>query len=356
MLALTAGMVFVMGGTTASAASVTTVAGSAYGYHAYGMSFFGGPRPDTGPTPTAALAPDASNSPQSASSTTGLVSYFPATLFSSDDIAVSTSGSVGATGSVTSRSSVDHINKASTQPNTSEPLTADNISSTCSASTSAASGSTTVSNGTLETNNGSTPKIVSVPTSPSPNTAIKGVIHISPTDKESFKYVFNEQFKSGNSIVVNAVDEYLLGPTAKGNLVIGQVVCSTAGTDVSVQNPGITHTPDPVPAGGTVTFTVTVSNLGPNAAPAVVDASSVTGGGKISSATASAGKCGAATLGGAAVSCKLGTIASGHSVTVQVIVVAPNTSGATVGISTAVSSPADDNLSNNEATDSVSVS
>ena len=359
VLALTAGMAFVMGGATAAAASsVTTVAGVAYGYHAYSMSFFGGLQKDTGPTPIATLAPNASNSPQTSTSSTGLVQYGPATLFTSDGISATTSGSLGTTGSVTSHTSVADINKASTQPlNTgSEQLTADNISSRCSASTSGASGGTTVTNGTVEVNNGSTPKFVTVPTSPAPNTAIKGVIHISASDKESFRFVFNEQVKSGNSIIVNAVHEYLNGPTAKGNLIIGQAVCSTAGTDVSVQNPGITHTPDPVPAGGTVTFTVTVTNLGPNVAPVVADASAVMGGGKISSATPSAGTCGSASLQSTLVSCKLGSIASGSSATVRIVVLAPNSSGGSVAISSAVTSPADDNPSNNIATDSVGVS
>lgn len=343
-----------MGIATASAAgSVTTVAGYAYGYRAYGITIFGGAQPDNGPTPTAELATNASNSPQSGASSSGSVQYGPAVLFTSDGIAVTTSGSLGTNGSVTSGSTILNVNHGG---NDGEPLTASGIASMCSATTSGASGSTSVSGGTVVTNNGATPPtVVNVPTSPAPNTAISGKIVISPTDSEKFKFVFNEQIKSGRSIIVNAVHEYMQGPTFKGNLIVGQVVCSTAGTDGSVQSPGITHTPSPVPHGTTVTFTVTVSNLGPNSAPAVADASSVTGG-KITKATPSAGSCSTPTLQGAAVSCKLGTIASGHSVTVHVAVLAPATSGGSIAISSTVVCPADDNPSNNTSTDSVSVS
>lgn len=357
MLALAAGLVFVMGGAAASAAgNVTTVVGSAYGYHAYGITIFGGQQNEVGPTPSAVLATNAANSPQSGFAASGMVTYGPATLFTSDSVAVTTSGSLGTSGSVTSSSAVTNINKSTTQPGITgtEPLSADEISSRCSASTSGASGSTTVTNGTVVTNN-TTPTTVNVPTTPAANTAISGKIVLSSTDTEKFKFVFNEQVKSGSSIIVNAVHEYYLGPTTKGNLIIGQVACSTAGTDVSVQNPGITHTPDPVPHGGTVTFTVTVSNLEPNSAPVVADASSVSLG-KISSAKPSAGTCGAPTQQGKAVSCKLGTIASGHSVTVHVAVVAPATSGGTIAFSSTLSCPADDKPSNNTATDSAMVS
>lgn len=350
-LALTLGMVFVMSGAAASAAgSVTSVGGSAYGYHSYGVTIFGGAQPDKGPTPMATLAHDASNSPQSASSTSGLVTYGPATQFTSDSISVATSGSLGTSGSVTSSSDVTDINKASTQPGTgSEALTADSISSGCSASTSGSSGSTTVTNGTVVTNNGTNPPtVVNLPTTPAAGYSVTGGVVISSSDTEKFKYVFNERVKSGRSIIVNAVHEYLLGPAEKGNLIIGQVICSTAGTDVSVQNPGITSTPNPVPVGGTVTFTVTVSNLGPNAAPKSVDASSVTGG-KISSATASAGSCRTPTLKGTSVRCNLGTIPSGQSVTVHVAVVATISSGRFITITSTVSCPADDNPSNNAA-------
>lgn len=97
-------------------ATVTAVNGSAYGYRAYNISFFGGSSADTGPTPSVALASNASNSPQTATATSGTVVYGPATLFTSDGISVSSSGSTGASGSVTSSTSVNNINQSTTQP------------------------------------------------------------------------------------------------------------------------------------------------------------------------------------------------------------------------------------------------
>ena len=264
-------MSLLMGGAAASAAvraiSVNAVVGSAYGYHAYGITLFGGAQPEKGPSPIARLTKDASNSPQSAATSTGIVTYGPAVLFTSDSMSMATSGSLGTSGSVTSSSDVSDINKASTEPGFtgSEALTADSITSSCSATTSGVSGSTSVTNGSLVTNNGTNPPtVVNVPTSPTSNYAVSGRIVISPSDTEKFRFVFNEQVKAGTSIIVNAVHEYFLGPTQKGNLIIGQVICSTAGTDVSLQNTPISHSQDPVPSGGTVTFTITVSNLGPN--------------------------------------------------------------------------------------------
>ena len=115
-------------------ANVTAVTGSTYGYRAYNISLFGSPQSDAGPTPSATLASNAANSPQTGSATSGLVTYGPAVLFTSDGISVDSTGSTGASGSVFTESSVDNINKSTTQPSTlraSEILTADNIYSEC---------------------------------------------------------------------------------------------------------------------------------------------------------------------------------------------------------------------------------
>lgn len=223
----------VVGARSVSASS--TVTGSAYGFHAFNVTLFGGAQNPVGPTPTVSLAPDASNSPQSGSATTGVVIYGPAVLFTSDAITVKTSGS---SSSVQSTSTVTNINKASTQSSTgSEELTADSLSATCSSSGTGTTGSTTATNTTVTTRSGNAdpnpPTIANVPANPPPNTAISGQIDISSTDTESFKFVFNEQSSSNGVLTVNAVDEYLMGPTAKGNLIIGQVVCGLSGTAAS---------------------------------------------------------------------------------------------------------------------------
>ncbi|MGH9177207.1 MAG: hypothetical protein ACRD0N_01445, partial [Acidimicrobiales bacterium] len=95
---------------------ITAVSGSAFGYWSDGISLFGGPQADIGPAPTVTLAADASNSPQSASATTGLVSYGPARLFTSDAIDLQSAGSLGETGSVTTTSAIQNVNYADTQP------------------------------------------------------------------------------------------------------------------------------------------------------------------------------------------------------------------------------------------------
>lgn len=218
----------VVGATEVSAS--TTVAGSAYGFSAPNISLFGAAQTPVGPTPTVSLTSDASNSPQSGSATTGAVVYGPAVLFTSDAITVKTSGS---SSSVQSTSTVTDINKASTQTSTgSEELTANSLSSTCSNSGTGNTGSTTATSATVTTLSGNgdpnPPTVASVPTNPAPNTAITGQIDISSTDTESFKFVFNEQSTSNGVLTVNAVDEYLMGPTAKGNLIIGQVTCGLA--------------------------------------------------------------------------------------------------------------------------------
>jgi hypothetical protein len=64
---------------------------------------------------------------------------------------------------------------------------------------------------------------VPVPERPAPNTERTGTLdHVG----DSYRIVFNEQVRNADgSLAVNGVHIYLLGPTAKGELVIGQVVC-----------------------------------------------------------------------------------------------------------------------------------
>ena len=355
-----AGLLLMSGVWPASAAGVVTaVDGSAYGYRAFNINLANNPQPDTGPTPSVAVAADASNSPQSGSATTALVTYGPAVLLTGDASAVQASGSLGASGSVTASSSLTDINKAKTQPSStgSEVLTADSMSSSCTASASAAAaGSATVTNGTLVQSTGATP--TAIPTNPAPNYTLTGSITLSATDTETFTYVFNEQTTdaSGN-LTVHAVDEYLHGPTAKGNVIIGQSVCGVTTvpqTDLSLQNPPISHSPNPVTGGQNVTFTITVANLGPGDAPGAMDSTTVSGG-KIMSFTPSSGTCGMSKKLKGVLSCTFGTITSGTSATVQIVVATPRKAGSTVSVSSALSYPGDTNAANNTGSDSVTV-
>jgi uncharacterized repeat protein (TIGR01451 family) len=187
---------------------------------------------------------------------------------------------------------------------------------------------------------------------------MSGKVQLNATQTDNFHYVFNEQTTdAAGNLTVNAVHEYFDGPNLKGNLIIGQVVCGLTiaqPADLSLQNPGITHAPNPVPAGQDVTFTITASNLGPDAATGVTDVSMVTGG-KLVSATPSAGTCGMSKKMKNAVSCTFSSIAANGSATVQIAVTAPKKSGGTVSISSTVSYVADTNSANDSATDSVAV-
>lgn len=107
---------------------------------------------------------------------------------------MSSSGSTGASGSVTSDASVDNINQSTTQPTITggEILTAENISSTCTATTATPTGSTTITTGALRTDSGldlnadddyvdtgeHTPAFVYPSSSPGANTTYYGHIHL----------------------------------------------------------------------------------------------------------------------------------------------------------------------------------
>lgn len=234
-------------GAAAPTTPVTAVNGSSLGYWADNMSLFGGAQPDTGPTPTATLATNASNSPQTGTATTGLVKYGPATLFSSDLIAVSASGNLGPGGSATSSTSILNINMAATQPSTgSEIFTAASVASVCNASANGVTRSTTIVNGSLYTDSGwddgdavypesaanaggtdeHDPVIVAIPANPAPNTEYTGHIHLSGTSVDTWRIVFNQQVTNPDgSSIVNALHEYFLGTVLLGDLSIGRSVC-----------------------------------------------------------------------------------------------------------------------------------
>ena len=267
VVALAVGLLATMGAKpVAAGTTVTAVTGSAYGYRAFGITIFGGAQPDTGPTPTEALASNASNSPQSGSATTALVQYGPATLLTGDAISLVSSGSIGASGSVSSSATAADLNKATTQPAStgSEILTADSVAASCSGSGSGTSGSATITNGSMVTDNSTTPPTVTpVPTSPAPNTSISGKLVLSASDTETFTYVFNEQTTdTAGNLTVNAVDEYLHGPTTKGNLIVGQAVCGVTVATTSPQTITFTSTAPTSAAVGGPTYNVTATGGG----------------------------------------------------------------------------------------------
>ncbi|MDQ4070977.1 MAG: hypothetical protein M3203_16130 [Actinomycetota bacterium] len=248
-----------------AAADVTAVSGSACGYFAE-VSLFGGPSnrrgcgqpanaPATNASPSVTLPATGSANPITATDEDGAVAeYGPAKIFAgqwpenapqpppSGPINVSTQGTLGPNGSVTSSASVTMPRGVGPGP-----VIADGVSSTCTASESGVSASTTITNGKLETkydpNTQLPTQVEDVPANPPVNYTRTGTIdHVG----DSFRVVYNEQVtEADGSITVNAVHMYLLGPTAVGDLVIAQSRCgvtATAATTTTTQAGATTTT------------------------------------------------------------------------------------------------------------------
>jgi len=203
-------------------AVVNDAKGSAFGVFA-NIGFFGGPAFTDGPAPTVTLPPGGSG-PINASAPTRFIQFGPAVLFSSNSQTVSTQGTIGAGGSVTSSATVNNVNTS-----TEETFSATSISSSCTASDGGArSGTATVTGGMVQISEGA-PGVdgdevwVLVPANPAPNTVIHGVIE---GVGDSFDYVFNEQILNPDgSITVSAGHQKLYGPSAFGDIWVAQSVC-----------------------------------------------------------------------------------------------------------------------------------
>ena len=190
-----------------SEADVTEVEGSAFGCYS-SVSLFGGPAGVRGPLPTATLPPGGGASGNMAAECR--LVYGPAILFTSGPLVVTTEGTTGPGGSVTSTATLGPVNTSGQ-----EVFTATNVSSTCTASESGVIGSTTITGGTLIVSEGDPDvegdeTIVTIPTNPAPNTTYNGVIE---GVGDSFRAVFNEQIVNPDgSLTVNAYHLYLLVP------------------------------------------------------------------------------------------------------------------------------------------------
>ncbi|MDQ6617335.1 MAG: hypothetical protein M3083_21965 [Actinomycetota bacterium] len=231
-MATLVGGLFALGGQ--AFANVTAVTGSAYGVSA-NISLFGGQQPPFGPAPRVTL-PSGGSTIITASAPSENVTYGPAQFFSSGKETVTTKGSIGTSGSVTSTTSI----ASATQPagtclgtQTSciyaGPFTATSIASSCTATQTAVSGKTTFVTGKLVTatdTNGNPTTTVAIPANPPANDTISGYLYAGTTDKETFTWIFNQQkVNADGSITVTAAHQILIGPTAKGDLYIGQAVC-----------------------------------------------------------------------------------------------------------------------------------
>jgi hypothetical protein len=298
VIGLGGGLVAVSG---PSGADVTAVTGSACGYLT-DVSLFGGPSMrrgcgqtddvPAGTSPSVTLPAGGSATPITATDPDGATAqYGPAKIFSgqypendfnatsppSGPLNVSTRGTLGPNGSVTSTASVDPGSQPPpglpAQPRGigPGPVIADAVSSTCTAQETdpgtgavSVSGSTTVTAGILETKYDAMTQLPTVtedvPANPPANYTRTGTIdHVG----DSFRVVYNEQIVSpdGKSITVNAVHMTLLGPTAVGDMIIAQSVCglttvpvtTTAGPTTTSTTPGSTTSSVP---GSTTTSTV----------------------------------------------------------------------------------------------------
>lgn len=336
----------VAGPLTPASADVSSVKGSAFGYSLQ-VSLFAGPvntrgagqvacsgsnnPPGCADNPTASESPSVSlptggGNLSSTKSTPTTASVGPATFFSATQLSASSSGTTGAGGTVTSSASANGVNSSGL-----EAFTASSVSSTCTATETGKSGSATISGGVVETDNGDAthaPVTVTVPTNPAPNTVIAGHLHPDGGGQENFEYIFNEQIiNPDGSITVNAVHQRLLGPTAVGDLYIGQSVCGVVATGTPANvNVGIGDSPDPVNGGGTVTYTVQVGNSGASAATGVT-LSGTLDNARLLDVTASDGTCAVLKGKSKGIECSLGTIAGGSSETVTIVAKAPRKAG-----------------------------
>ncbi|HWC10985.1 MAG TPA: hypothetical protein VG455_07165, partial [Acidimicrobiales bacterium] len=245
VIAVATGLFAVVGGP--SSADVTAVRGSAFGFHA-SVSLFGGPANEVGPTPTVTLPAGGSATPITATEPSGMAQFGPAVLFESGELTVSTQGTTGPGGSVTSSADVTGVD---TGPG---PFLYDAVHSECTASETGVSGSTTITGGVVETSYDPTTQdpvtTQPVPANPAPGTEISGTLdHVG----DSFRIVFNEQITNPDgSLTVNGAHIYLLGPTAVGDLIIAQSVCGVTATQTTTTLPDGTTTT--LPDGATTTL------------------------------------------------------------------------------------------------------
>jgi hypothetical protein len=260
-----------------ASADVSEVEGSAYG--CFGNTTFGfgepGPPVVTGPLPEVELPAGGSAVPITATEPTCDIFVFPGGPFvaSTGPLTVSTQGTTGPTGSVTSTADIDNVNR-----NGQEALTAASISSTCTANEDGATGSTTVTGGSVATNPDGTVE-EAVPANPEPGHTIFADLGVA-----SSNYIFNEQITNADgSITVNALRiEPLTGPL-QGTVIIGQVVCGVTttapgGTTTTTAPGGTTTTTAP---GGTTTTT----------APGGTTTTTAPGGGTTTTTVPDSGEC-----------------------------------------------------------------
>jgi uncharacterized repeat protein (TIGR01451 family) len=105
-----------------------------------------------------------------------------------------------------------------------------------------------------------------------------------------------------------------------------------------------TDNPDPVSTGASLTYTLTVTNAGPDLAAGVSTSDTLPAAVSFISATPSQGSC----TGTSTVSCSLGSIANGGAATVSIVVTAPGTAQVLSNTATATATTSDPTLPNSD--------
>ena len=266
---LTAGLVFsamVLAALSqgSAGAQVAEVTGAASGYYAE-IALFGAEQPEAGPAPEVILP--VTGGSETATDPSAEVVFGPATIFTSGPLTVTTEGTTGPSGAVTSTATIQTINTSGD-----EVFTATSASSTCTATENDVTGSTTITGGTLRTSEGDPnvegdETVVDIPSNPAPNTVIEGQIE---TVGDSFRYVFNEQVENEDgSLTVFAAHLELLGPTATGDLFIGESTCGVntaqvTTTTTTTTTGGPTTTVTAIPGGHPQAPAATATGAQPN--------------------------------------------------------------------------------------------
>jgi hypothetical protein len=280
-----------LGSPAPAGAQVTVVSGGAFGHYTK-VSLFGGPSVPVGPLPDVRLPPTGSPQPITGYEAAGSAVYGPAHIFAgvwpvdvapappSGPITVSTRGTLGPNGSVTS--SVDITLRDPPNPRSPggwgplPPTQGDELHSTCTANESGVTGSVRLVNAVMskKTTSGGEPlEEEKVPDNPPVNYTRTGEL---TNVGDRYRIVYNEQFiePDGRSITVNAVHMYLLGDIAVGEQIVGQVRCSVRGAPFPNTPPTVQQPPGTAPTTTAVQPTTTGAGASTTAPPVTTPTSS----------------------------------------------------------------------------------
>jgi len=167
----------------------------------------------------------------------------------------------------------------------------------------------------------------------------------SQTAQVTVKFVLPDTTESNTASVASTTPD----PNPGNNSATIAIGVTHAQADLSVS---IGASPSPVKKGTNLTYTTTVRNLGPDPATGVTLTQKLPSASQFVSATPSQGSCTMPKAGGTgSVSCSVGSLPSGATATLKVVVRVIASSGSSVSsTSTAASSTPDPNSSNNKAT------